>query len=212
LAIQTFNQGVRIHAVLKSSHADREYSYSVAVPSGGTIRAMANGGLAVLGPNESLIGGFAPPWAKDSDGNAVPTRYEIRANTVVQIIEHTSGHYTYPVVADPYLGLYLIDHATWVRHDEGWTFEVTPTFWARVNAGSTLAGIYGWDELYARYSCCGLNTNLSGMRDQYICHQVIVAIRDPGKATWNIDEWRPDVGYLQTVNASCNPGGPKWFD
>ena len=53
---------------------------------------------------------------------------------------------------------------------------------------------------------------LNGMRDQLICHQQIVAIKDPGKATWNIDEWRPDVGYLQTVNASCNPGGAKWFD
>lgn len=50
------------------------------------------------------------------------------------------------------------------------------------------------------------------MKDQYICHQQIVAIRDPLKATWNLDEWRADVGYLATVNAFCNPGGKSIFD
>ena len=157
--------------------------------------------------------GFAAPWAKDSAGAAVPTHYEIRSNAVVQVIGHKSGKYNYPVVADPWLGINLIDHATWVYYSGyGWTFQVTPTWWARAYAGSYLVGSAGWDELYARYRNAGLNTNLNGMRDQYICHEVIVAIVSPNKATWNIDEWRPDVGWIQTVNASCNPGGPVWFD
>lgn len=213
IAIQAFDQGVRIHVLLRSALANSEYAYPVDLPIGGTIQILANGGLLVVAADNSLIGVFAPPWAKDSDGVSVPTRYEVRGNRIVQIVEHTYGQFKYPVVADPYFGLMLIDHATWVYHSpDGWTFEVTPTAWARINAGSLLAGWAGWDELYARYSCCGLNTNLNGMRDQYICHQQIVAVTNPGKATWNIDEWRPDVGYLQTVNSSCNPGGPRWFD
>lgn len=39
-----------------------------------------------------------------------------------------------------------------------------------------------------------------------------VSVRAPRKATWNLDEWRPSVGYLQTVAQSCNPAGARWFD
>ncbi len=213
VAIQAFQQGVRIHVVLRSRAAVSQYSYPVAVPAGGQLVALADGGLNVLGPHHTLIGGFAAPWARDRNGVEVPTHFEIRSNTVVQVVDHTLGNFTYPVVADPWLGINLIDHATWVYHSGfGWTFEVTPTWWARANAGGYFIGVADWDELYGRYKNRGLNTNLNGMRDQLICHQQVVAIRDPGKPTWNIDEWRPDVGYLQTVNASCNPGGPTFFD
>jgi hypothetical protein len=46
------------------------------------------------------------------------------------------------------------------------------------------------------------------MRDQLICHWQLAFWRD----TYNLDEWRADVGYPQTVNSNCNPGGTKWFD
>lgn len=53
---------------------------------------------------------------------------------------------------------------------------------------------------------------LSDTLDEYICHQQIVAVRYPNKAAWNLDEWRPNVSYLQTVNARCNPGGSVIWD
>ena len=77
-----------------------------------------------------------------------------------------------------------------------------------------MPGVAGWNELYSKYKNIGrgIKKNLNGMRDQYICHQQIVAIRAPNKASWNLDEYRPDVGYAATVNAQCNPGGKNIFD
>lgn len=89
---------------------------------------------------------------------------------------------------------------------------LAPTAWARAFAGAYLAGVYGWRELYDKYKNQGLNTNLGGMRDQWICHQQVVAIQAPRRATRNLDEWRPDVSYAQTVNAYCNPGGAVIWD
>jgi Protein of unknown function (DUF2599) len=101
-----------------------------------------------------------------------------------------------------------IHSARWDPTSRGWTLRVTPTAFARA-AGilglpqSYRAGVDGWKELYAKYKDRGLNTNLGGMRDQYICHQQIAY----AKRTWNLDEWRPDVSYSATVRAGCNPGG-----
>lgn len=209
VGVRVFDSGVQVSTVLESPRADHSFAYPVTLPAGAHIESTPDGGVVFLGADGTLLGGFAAPWAKDSAGYDVGTRYEIRGNIVVQ---HVDPATSYPVVADPYLWIDLISSASWVHHTEGWTLQVTPTTWARANAGSYLVGTYDWSELYSKYKNSGLNTNLNGMRDQLICHQQIVAVRAPGKATWNLDEWRPDVGYIQTVNSSCNPGGSKWFD
>jgi len=41
-------------------------------------------------------------------------------------------------------------------------------------------------------------------RDQLVCHMSNVAL---WKNPWNLESWRPDVGYTKTVLAMCNPGG-----
>jgi hypothetical protein len=212
VAVQAFDDSVRMALVIQNDAAATEFAFVLTVPTGSTLVTDDNGAVLAVTGDGALIGGLAPPWALDGQHQKVPTHYEVRGNSVVQVVEHKGAGVHYPVVADPYLGIDLISSARWVLHDEGWTLEVTPTWWARANAGGYLPGANGWDELYAKYHNLGLCCNLTGMRDQYICHQQIVAVRDPNKPTWNIDEWRPDVGYPETVNASCNPGGPRWFD
>lgn len=214
LGISVFDSGVQIATVIESPNAGTSFSYPVALPEGARIASIDSGGLVVLAKDGSLLGGFAAPWAQDAHGNPVGTHYEIHGATVVQHVE-TSSSTAYPVVADPYLWVSLISSASWQYNSGyGWTLRVTPTTWARANAGSYLVGEYDWSELLSKYQDVGrgIHVNLTGMRDQLICHQVVVAIKSPTKATWNIDEWRPSVGYVQTVNAQCNPGGTKIFD
>lgn len=40
-------------------------------------------------------------------------------------------------------------------------------------------------------------------RDQLVCHLATVGY---WKNPWNLEAWRPDVGYARTVLAACNPG------
>ncbi|MEH0109684.1 DUF2599 domain-containing protein [Tersicoccus sp. MR15.9] len=226
--VQPTEDGFRIHTVINDAAGDTEFVHPVSLPVGARLMAekdmpqaadipaeagSTGGAVFVVDAGGAVLGGFSAPWAKDANGNDVPTRFSIRSGAIVQEVDHRASGVAYPVVADPYFGFDLIKSATWRWHSgDGWTLEVTPTSWARWNAGGYLPGVYGWDELYSKYRNRGLNRNLAGMRDQYICHQQIVALRAPNKPTWNLDEWRPSVGYLQTVNAQCNPGGKRFFD
>ena len=139
------------------------------------------------------------------------THYEVSGSNLIQVIEPPANA-AYPIVSDPWLWKDLIRSVVWAWHSGyGFTLMVTPTSWQRVWNGYYPAKA-GWNELYSKYRNRGLNTNLDGMKDQYMCHVQIVSVRSPNKPTWNLDEWRPNVSYAQTINASCNPGGAKWFD
>lgn len=53
------------------------------------------------------------PWAKDSEGNAVPTYYKIDGNKVTQVIEFDEENFL-PITADP----------NWVRLGKHWYNKV----------------------------------------------------------------------------------------
>lgn len=233
--VQVTEDGIRISNVIKSAEAPDEYLHKLTLPEGAklikeseyqlsredadnaktastqgqTANEDSSDSIIVVDKDNKVIAGFGEAWAKDANGKDVSTSYEIRDGALVQKVDHKQQGVQYPVVADPYFWIDLIKSAEWTEQEEGWTLQVTPTRWARANFGDYWAGVAGWDELYDKYKDKGrgMQTNLDGLRDQYICHQQVVAIVEPKKATWNIDEWRPDVSYAQTVNERCNPGG-----
>jgi hypothetical protein len=57
------------------------------------------------------------------------------------------------------------------------------------------------DQLWAELIAAEPDAASPGMYNQLACH----ALGAPDKATWNLEPWRPDVGFLATVTAACNP-------
>jgi hypothetical protein len=226
--VQATTDGFRIHTVIAGASAPTEFTHSLVLPTGASV-VLESGlpqdpenpgpldpglvsGAYIRDTSGNVLGGFGSPWATDANGAKVPTHFEIRSGALVQVVEHRASGVAYPVVADPYLGRAMISSYTWAYHSGyGYTLRVAPTGWSRSLAGAYLAGVYGFRELQAKTSGT-LNTNVDGMRDQYICHQQVVAVVSPTKATWNLDEWRPNVSYASTVNARCNPGGSVIWD
>ena len=208
--VQPTDDGFRIHTLIHDAFAPTRYAHQVTIPTGTRLvlidglpsqdKGTSPGGALILDAQGNLVAGFAPPWAVDAQGAGVPTHYELEGAALVQVIDHHAGT-AYPVVADPYLGFDLVKGARWISRPGGPSLSVTPTGWARANIGSYYVGTLGWEELYSKYRDGGLNTNLGGMRDQYICHQQFAAF----KPRWNLDQWRPDVSYPATVANGCNP-------
>ncbi|AAT88280.1 hypothetical protein Lxx02310 [Leifsonia xyli subsp. xyli str. CTCB07] len=103
---------VQINTIIETAKAPIEYAYPVSVPAGGKLQAEPRE-LSVLDATGGWVAGFLPAWAKDANGAAVYTHYEIRGDTLVQVVEHDRPNVTYPVVADPWLGVNLINHWWW---------------------------------------------------------------------------------------------------
>ncbi|WP_219505322.1 hypothetical protein [Nonomuraea ceibae] len=100
IAIQLVPGGVRTLINIDSVTAPERYEFRLQGDIARLIRN-ADGSVAAYDRKNNLIGGFAKPWARDALGRAVPTRYETLGTTLVQVVEHRSGTYTYGITADP---------------------------------------------------------------------------------------------------------------
>ncbi|WP_411130256.1 hypothetical protein [Streptomyces sp. x-19] len=101
LAVQpTTDGGIRALAVLKDATAPREQRYDIGLPDGARLVKLDNGAVAAVAKNGTFLGGFAAPWAKDANGNPVPTSYRVDGNTLVQTVR-IANTTAFPVVADP---------------------------------------------------------------------------------------------------------------
>jgi hypothetical protein len=113
VAAQSLDDGsVRVHTVIGRADAPVEYSYPLSLPEG--LRPVLNqdGGVDFVADPESdsagsdalraIQGRIEPPWARDSNGAAVETHYELSGSTLLQVVDHRVEGVAYPVTADPW--------------------------------------------------------------------------------------------------------------
>lgn len=113
-----------------------------------------------------------------------------------------------PASADPPA---LIDHTEWVRHDGPASLRVYPTAAARAIAGrpgSDVDGRRAWSEVLADAP----DADTPGMREQFLCHWDYAELARPGKASWNLEPWRPVVDPVTMLDSNCNPGAAEETD
>ena len=97
----------------------------------------------------------------------------------------------------------LIDHVHWGTTGQGAQLQVFPTAAGRTAPGAD--STRAWAEILADAP----TADTPGMREQFLCHWTFARVVDPAKPSWNLEPWRPAVGYAATVAASCNPGGAE---
>ncbi|WP_459546227.1 DUF2599 domain-containing protein [Nocardia sp. X0981] len=163
------------------------------MPIDPTVRAL--GIFAVLTAFLSGCGSPAP--------HAPPARAPAPATTPATAGTSTAAHTPVPAI-DPHAGLPLIDHIEWTHNADGSRLLVYPT---EAGRATTFPGadLRAWAEIRAADPTAAT----PGMWEQFRCHWEWARLVAPDKPTWNLEPWRPPVGYDATVEAACNPGGPE---
>lgn len=108
-----------------------------------------------------------------------------------------------PVSADTF-----VDHIEWVHYGGLASLRIYPTPSGRAAARQLVGGAHGdqaWSEVLAQAP----DADTAGMREQFLCHWQFAEFAQPGKASWNLEPWRPAVDDTTMVDAGCNPGGAE---
>lgn len=178
----------------RSSPVEFEYHVSLTDGTAPRLETTDDGAIMVFDRWHNGIAVVEVPWAFDSNGRTVGTHYAVVEDRIVQTVEHRQDEVSYPVVADPAVRGTYIRSIEMVGAPNGITTSVFRT--------SNPDAIKFPDAVYDEYKLW-VNSSYQGRkyRDQLVCHVVNAWTKQP----WNLDSWRPDVGYAATVAAGCNP-------
>ncbi|MFJ4175767.1 DUF4258 domain-containing protein [Microbacterium sp. NPDC089696] len=105
---------LQLLTVIDSPDAPVEYEYELTLPKDATPILNHDGSVSVESHDGAVLAYVPAPWAKDAVGAAVPTHYEVRGASLVQVVHHVGA--TYPVVADPFWIPLLRLVAQWSKH------------------------------------------------------------------------------------------------
>jgi Protein of unknown function (DUF2599) len=197
---------LQLTTILLDRNAPNVFAYPFTLPSGCKLQLEKEGGVSILDQSGNWVAGIAPAWARDATGRNLNTDYQVQGNTLFQRVDTQSGAVAYPVVADPWLGVDLIDHTTW--NDALWSYSPTlmvfPTIFGRY-LSSALALNAAWSETLDKTARRGHpNPDTPAMRVQFDCHYMAVRVTSPNKSSWNLDSKLPWTDFLTEVNYGCN--------
>jgi len=114
-----------------------------------------------------------------------------------------------PAWADPNPDPPYIDHTQWVTYGNLSSLRVFPTQSGRAAAGQLGKPPGELDEAWSEVLALAPDANTPGMRAQFACHWRLAEFAEPGKASWNLEPWRPAVDDNTMILSGCNPGGSE---
>lgn len=159
-AVIPTNDGVQVLATIANVDAPTHYDYVISVPEGGKVEVVADGGAQIVDASGTGTLYVGAPWAKDSNGTTVPTHFKVEGTSLVQVVDHSSGDFTYPVVADP--RFYWAWGITTIKFSSAETGYISRAGAAAIGAyvggpavafASTLGGDWFADQAAARKQC-----------------------------------------------------------
>jgi hypothetical protein len=110
-----------------------------------------------------------------------------------------------PARADTTLPPPYIHHVEWAKWGDLSSLRVYPTPAGRVASTDFASPEEAWAEVLT----LSPDADIPGMKAQFVCHWQLAEIAFPGKVSWNLEPWRPEVSQDEMLAAGCNPGGTE---
>jgi Protein of unknown function (DUF2599) len=103
----------------------------------------------------------------------------------------------------------FVEHTQWVRWNQLPSLRVYPTASGRAAARQLGSAGPEADEAWSEVLALAPDAATPGMHEQFLCHWELAEVVQPGKASWNLEPWRPVVNDTTMVGSGCNPGGER---
>ena len=110
--------------------------------------------------------------------------------------------------AEPVPGPPFVDHVEWAKWGDMSSLRVYPTPAARQLAAQIDTKLQA-DEAWTEVLALSPDADMPGLKQQFDCHWQWAEFGEPGKTSWNLEPWRPEVGPDEMIAARCNPGGSE---
>lgn len=100
-----------------------------------------------------------------------------------------------------------VDRVEWAKFGDLSSLRVYPTPAGREASlvATTATEQAAWAEVLA----LSPDADMPGMYQQFACHWELAELGQPGKTSWNLEPWRPEVSDQTLVDTRCNPGGTE---
>lgn len=106
-----------------------------------------------------------------------------------------------------------VDHVDWAKWGDLSSLRVFPTESGRqaalISNPVDMSSSVEADEAWAEVLTLSPDADIPGMWAQFICHWDYAELAAPGKSSWNLEPWRPEVSVEDMLEAGCNPGGTE---
>ncbi len=101
VAVAPTPTGTQVLIGIESAEAPTTYDFGLDAPDGFSPEIRADGVVDIVNERGDIAAQVEAPWAIDAEGRRVPTRFELRDDAIRQVVDHRTGGFAYPVVADP---------------------------------------------------------------------------------------------------------------
>lgn len=194
-------------------NAENLIKYKFSLPADSTISFALDGygekdnSFVIFDKGGRLIGYTSILKAVDQDGNEIISDISISNNIIQQRFDKNINLDNISVDFEVYALQTTVDRANsfndnfskseWISRAEGVSLSLYPIYAFPTNSAMYAA----WDTVVSKHSGDSHWSNENGMKDQFHCYNDFASAKRP----WNLEPWRPDVGYASTIAAGCNP-------
>lgn len=191
-ALEKDDGSVQVLYSITSPASPTRYPFTVDTDDNARWHILDGGSALLVEPSGSIVVGAVAPWAVDAAGKAVPTRFEVANGVLTQVVGHRAEDVTYPVIADPWLGVDLFSHVWRDTYRGELRINARKSTWGQamhVPAAGNLSVflIAGWNEVKAKQPRV---TEKLSLHQQYECHVAGGYFNLAGD--WNLEKFRPN--------------------
>ncbi|MGW0203367.1 hypothetical protein [Nonomuraea sp. NPDC003201] len=90
-AHQRTGQIARALTIIKDASAPTEYRFPISAPEGSMLEVEEDDGTVLIYNNDFYLAEIDLPWARDANGNPVPTSYRVEGMTLIQTVNHAGA-------------------------------------------------------------------------------------------------------------------------